>query len=83
VHSEGSISESISAFDGNYVRFGQVTELLAHERPQCAFDDVMDLVNGQEIGVSSWIRVDQQRINEFAHGTRRSIRQRARLALSL
>jgi hypothetical protein len=38
------MSESISAFDGNYVRFGQVAELLAQERPQCAFDDVMDLV---------------------------------------
>ena len=24
---------------------------------------------GQEIGVSNWIAVDQQRINEFAHGT--------------
>jgi hypothetical protein len=38
------MSESISAFDGNYVRFGQVAALLAQERPQCAFDDVMDLV---------------------------------------
>jgi hypothetical protein len=38
------MSESISAFDGNYVRFGQVAALLAPERAQCAFDDVMDLV---------------------------------------
>lgn len=38
------MSESISAFDGNYVRLGQVATLLAEERPQCAFDDVMDLL---------------------------------------
>jgi hypothetical protein len=39
------MSESISAFDGNYVRLGQVAALLAQERPQCAFeDDVMDLL---------------------------------------
>ena len=38
------MSESISAFDGNYVRLGQVAALLAQERPQCAFEDVMDLL---------------------------------------
>ena len=38
------MSQSISAFDGNYVRLGQVAALLAQERPQCAFDDVMDLL---------------------------------------
>ena len=37
------MSESISAFDGNYVRLGQVAALLAQERAQCAADDVMDL----------------------------------------
>jgi len=38
------MSQSISAFDGNYVRLGQVAALLAQERPQCAFEDVMDLL---------------------------------------
>ena len=38
------MSESISAFDGNYVRLGQVAALLAQERAQCAADDVMDLL---------------------------------------
>ena len=38
------MSESISAFDGNYVRLGQVAALVAQERPQCAFEDVMDLL---------------------------------------
>ena len=38
------MSELISAFDGNYVRLGQVAALLAQERPQCAFEDVMDLL---------------------------------------
>ena len=38
------MSESISAFDGNFVRLGQVAALLAQERPQCAFEDVMDLL---------------------------------------
>jgi hypothetical protein len=38
------MAELISAFDGNYVRFGQVAALLAQERPQCAFEDVMDLL---------------------------------------
>jgi len=37
------MSVSISAFDGNYVRLGQVAALLAQERAQCAADDVMDL----------------------------------------
>jgi hypothetical protein len=38
------MSESISTFDGDYLRLGQVAALLAQERPQCAFDDVMDLL---------------------------------------
>lgn len=38
------MSESISAFDGNFVRLRQVATLLAQERPQCAFEDVMDLL---------------------------------------
>jgi len=38
------MSESISAFDGNFVRLRQVAALLAQERPQCAFEDVMDLL---------------------------------------
>jgi hypothetical protein len=37
------MSESISAFDGNYVRLGQLAALPAQERAQCAADDVMDL----------------------------------------
>ena len=36
--------EPISAFDGNYVRLGQVAALVAQERPRCAFEDVMDLL---------------------------------------
>jgi len=36
--------QPISTFDGNYVRLGQVAALLAQERPQCAFEDVMDLL---------------------------------------
>ena len=38
------MSQSISAFDCNYVRLGQVAALLAQERPQCAFEDIMDLL---------------------------------------
>jgi hypothetical protein len=38
------MSESISAFDGNYVRLGRVAALVAQERQQCAFEDVMDLL---------------------------------------
>jgi hypothetical protein len=38
------MSESISAFDGNYVRLGRVAALVAQERQQCIFDDVMDLL---------------------------------------
>jgi hypothetical protein len=38
------MSEPISAFDGNYVRLGPVAALLAQERPQCAADDVMELL---------------------------------------
>jgi hypothetical protein len=38
------MSESISAFEGNYVRLGQVAALLAQELPRCAADDVRDLL---------------------------------------
>ena len=38
------MTESVSAFDGNYVRLGRVAALVAQERQQCAFEDVMDLL---------------------------------------
>ncbi len=38
------MSESVSALDGDYVRLGRVAALVAQERQQCAFDDVMDLL---------------------------------------